>query len=72
LDESGAMDTKPTPERLTEIENAERAAEESDRLGRTNRRCLVCSGELIVEDKGASYLVRCKSENRIVTTSRGI
>jgi hypothetical protein len=66
------MDIELTPERLAEIENAERAAEELDRFGRTSRRCLVCSGELVVEDKGASYLVRCKSENRIITTSRGI
>ena len=66
------MDTKLTPERLLEIENAERAAEELDKFGQTSRRCLVCSGELIVEDVGASYLVRCKNENRIITTSRGI
>jgi len=66
------MDIKLALERLLEIENAERAAEELDRFGQTSRRCLGCAGELVVEDVGASYLVRCKNENRVITTSRGI
>jgi hypothetical protein len=61
-----------TPEELAEIDNAQVAAEELDRDGQTNRRCLVCSGPLVVEDVGASYLVRCGTENRIIVTSRGI
>jgi hypothetical protein len=66
------MDTKLSPERYAEIGNAESAAEELDRTGHTARRCLVCGGELIVEEVGASYLVRCKKEDRVITTSRGI
>ncbi len=61
-----------TPEELVEIDNAEAAAEELARNGRTDRRCLVCSGELVVERAGASYLVRCTKENRVIITSRGI
>jgi serine/threonine protein phosphatase PrpC len=66
------MDTKLTPEQRAEIANAESAAEELDRAGQTVRRCLVCGGELVVEEVGASYLVRCKKEGRVITTSRGI
>lgn len=66
------MDTKLTPEKLAEIDNADRAAEELAYYGETEVRCLVCSGELVVETIGSSYLVRCKQENRVITTSRGI
>lgn len=66
------MDIRITPEQLAEIENAERAAEELAQNGRTDLRCLVCFGELVVEYVGASYQVRCQRENRIITTSRGI
>jgi hypothetical protein len=66
------MDIRITPEQLAEIENAESAAEELAQNGRTDLRCLVCSGELVVEHVGASYQVRCQRENRIITTSRGI
>ena len=61
-----------TPEEVAESDNAISAAEEIGRDGHTNRRCLVCSGELIVEHVGTSYLVRCTKENRVVVASRGI
>ena len=61
-----------TPEEVAEIDNARTAVEEIERDGQTNRRCLVCSGALVVEDVGASYVVRCEKENRVVLTSRGI
>lgn len=66
------MVTEPTPERLAEIRNAKRAAEELARHGTTERRCLSCGGELVVEDIGNSYVVRCRKEDRIVATSRGL
>jgi hypothetical protein len=66
------MGVKPTPEVLAEVENAERAAEELARSGKTKIRCLTCGGELVVEEVGSSYLVRCTKENRVISTSRGI
>jgi hypothetical protein len=66
------MDIELTPEQIAEIDNADRAAEELAYYGRTEVRCLVCGGELVVEELGSSYLVRCKQENRVITTSRGI
>jgi hypothetical protein len=70
--ESRKARRKLTTERRAEIHNAEAAAEELAKSGHTDRRCLVCSGDLVVEEIGASYLVRCKNENRVITTSRGI
>ena len=61
-----------TPDRVAEIDNAQSAAEEIGRDGQTSRRCLVCSGRLVLEEIGASYLVRCEKENRVIVTSRGI
>jgi hypothetical protein len=72
LRKSAARFPPLTPERVAEIENADRAAEEIERDGQTSRRCLVCSGPLVVEDIATSYVVRCEKENRIVFTSRGI
>jgi hypothetical protein len=66
------MDTKLTPQELAEIENALAAAEQIERNGRTDLRCIVCAGELVVERVGASYLVRCTKEDRVIFTSRGI
>jgi len=68
------MDIKLTPEQLAEINNAEAAAEDLARDGHTSRRCLACGGELVVEERGggSAYLVRCKSEDRVVTSGRGI
>lgn len=61
-----------TPEEVAEIDNAQSAAEEIGRDGQTSRRCLVCSGPLVLERVGASYLVRCQTEDRVIVTSRGI
>ena len=72
LERRKAQSPSLTPDELAEIDNANAAAEELARHGRTDRRCLVCSGELVVEHVGASYLVRCTKENRVILTSRGI
>jgi hemin uptake protein HemP len=66
------MDTDSTPEVVAEVDNAEMAAEDIARDGHTTRRCLRCGGDLIMERSGASYLVRCKQEGRVLLTSRGI
>ena len=65
-------DVKLTPERLAEIENAHGAAAGIARHGRTDLRCLVCGGDLVVEDVGTSYMVHCTKENRVIATARGI
>lgn len=62
----------PTPEEVAEIDNANAAAEEIGRDGHTTRRCLVCSGPLILEEVGTSYLVHCQNEKRVILTMRGI
>jgi hypothetical protein len=64
--------TKPTPERVAEFENAQVAAEDITRRGETDRRCLTCGGELVMEEHGTSYLIRCKKEDRIISKLRGI
>jgi hemin uptake protein HemP len=66
------MGTDLTLEAPAEVNNAELAAEDVARDSRTTRRCLRCGGELIVERAGASYLVRCKQEGRVLLTSRGV
>jgi phosphoribosyl-dephospho-CoA transferase len=66
------MDTSVTRARLAEIDNADAAAEDLARHGRTDRRCLVCAGEFVVEECGAAYRVRCKNENRVILAARGI
>jgi hypothetical protein len=72
LRKRAAQSPARSPAEVAETENALDAAEDIARRGRTDRRCLVCSGELIVEHIGASYLVRCQKENRAIVTSRGI
>ena len=66
------MDTNSPPEGLAEVENAELAAEELARDGHTLRRCLRCGGDLVMERAGASYVIRCKQEHRVLLTSRGL
>jgi len=61
-----------TPEEIAEIDNANAAAEEISHGGHTNRRCLVCSGPLILEEVGSSYLVHCQREKRVILAARGI
>jgi hypothetical protein len=57
---------------MAEVDNAELAAEDLVRDGHTARRCLRCGGPLIIERVGASYLVRCQQEGRVLLTSRGL
>lgn len=66
------MAIDPSPEQIAEAENADLAAEELATYGETSRRCLQCDGELLLERVGGSYLVRCKVENRVVLTARGL
>lgn len=72
LSKRAAQSPPRTPEQVAETDNALDAAEDIARNGRTDRRCLACSGDLIVEHVGASYLVRCAKEGRVILTSRGI
>lgn len=67
-----ATDSPPTPETLAEVDNADLAAEELARDGHTKLRCLRCGGELLLERVSGGYTVRCKAENRIVLTARGL
>ena len=60
------------PDEIAEAENADLAAEELALYGETSRRCLRCGSELLLERIGGSYLVRCKAENRVVLTARGL
>lgn len=66
------MGTDSTTETLAEVDNAELAAEELARDGHTARKCLRCGGSLALERVGASYLVRCQQEDRVLLTSRGL
>lgn len=66
------MATEISPERLREIENADDAAEDIVRLGCTSRRCLMCGGELALEQRPGAYLVRCVTEDRIIVAGRGL
>jgi hypothetical protein len=66
------MAIDPTPETLAEVDNADLAAEEIARDGRTTRRCLRCGGELILDRVRGGYTVRCKAEDRVVLTARGL
>ena len=52
--------------------NAEDAAEDLGRYGRTDRVCLACGGALSVERVGSSYRVLCLTEGRVLLTSRGL
>jgi hypothetical protein len=60
------------PDEMAEVESALAAAEDIARDGQTERRCLACGGALAVENVGASYLVRCTKEDRVLLSSRGI
>lgn len=66
------MGTDSSIETLSEVNNAELAAEELTRDGHTARKCLRCGGPLVLERVGASYLVRCQPEDRVLLTSRGL
>lgn len=40
--------------------------------GKTDKKCPRCGNEIIIEDKGASYAVRCKTDDCINAEFRGI
>ena len=40
--------------------------------GKTEKRCPRCGNEIIVEDAGNSYSVRCKTESCICANFRGL
>lgn len=40
--------------------------------GKTEKRCPRCGNNIIIEDKGTSYSVRCKTDNCIVAEFRGL
>lgn len=42
------------------------------KYGKTEKKCPRCGNDIIVEEAGTSYSVRCKTENCIVATFRGI
>jgi hypothetical protein len=66
------MVIEPAPEMLAEVDNADEAAEDLARDGHTERRCLRCGGELLLERVRGGYTVRCAAENRVVLTARGL
>ncbi len=58
-----------------EIHNAELAVEDIIAHGITNRRCLVCGSKLEIRVSfpiPSSCSVTCKSENRLIFSSRGL
>lgn len=40
--------------------------------GKTDKKCPRCGNEIIIEEYGSSYVVRCKTDGCIKLTSRGI
>lgn len=54
-----------------EGENAEKAFEEYEEEGSTERRCLRCGGRFVFETRGNSYRIRCENGDYQLT-SRGI
>ena len=55
-----------------EIELLDRADNEIAKFGKTNIRCSRCGNEIIVEEKGNSYTIKCKTSNCISLDYRGI
>lgn len=39
------------------------AEEDITNYGTTDKRCPRCGNEIIIEEKGSSYLVRCKTDD---------
>jgi hypothetical protein len=66
------MAINPSLDEIAEAENAVLASEDLALYGATSRRCLRCDGELLLERIGGSYLVKCKAEDRVVLTARGL
>ena len=70
--EENSVDIKPSPEEVAEIDNAVLAAEDFARDGHTNRRCLRCGGDLVMDEVGSSYAILCRQEGREIFASRGL
>ncbi len=55
-----------------EDDNAFKAISDVEEKGFTERKCLLCGGELIVTIVDNSSMVECKKENRVILRLRGI
>lgn len=55
-----------------EIELLDRADDDIAMFGKTNIKCPRCNNDIIVEDVGNSYSVRCKTDNCLSLDYRGI
>jgi len=60
--------------KLTESEAnyAEDAIEEIRTQGKTDKRCVKCGKEFVLEDFGTGYIIKCKTEDCFKLTSKGI
>lgn len=63
------MGTKTT---ISEHELLLAAENDIVQYGKTEIKCPRCGNEIIIEDKGSSYSVRCKTKNCISDDYRGI
>lgn len=55
-----------------EYENAEKAFEEFQKTGKTDRRCLRCGSKLLFYDGGSGYKIWCDRKDCFQMTARGI
>ena len=55
-----------------EIEILNKADDELAKLGKTEEKCPRCGNEIVIEEVGKSYSVKCKTPNCIHLDFRGI
>lgn len=55
-----------------EIEILDKADNDLAEFGKTNEKCPRCGNEIIVEESGKSYTVKCKTSDCIFLDYRGI
>ncbi len=55
-----------------EIELLDKADDDIATFGKTDIKCPRCNNDIIVEDVGNSYSVRCKTDNCLLLDYRGI
>lgn len=55
-----------------EIEILDKADNDLAEFGKTNEKCPRCGNEIIVEESGKSYTVKCKTPDCIFLDYRGI
>mgnify|MGYP006934539150 CR=1 FL=1 len=48
------------------------AGEDISNYGKTDKRCPRCGNEIIIEEMGTSYAIRCKTDGCLYTAFRGI